>query len=147
MIILVLCVTGFVYIFHAYTTTGPCGIYQQTTVVIGEISVVAQIADTACKQELGLSGRSGLAEGMGMLFVFGDEGAHGFWMKDMHFPIDMVWIDRALLVTGVEKNVQPASYPLVYGKNYNSAYVLELPAGFADAHDIMQGIHVEIIKQ
>ena len=45
----------------------------------------------------GLSGRPNLAAGTGMLFVFEQAGSYAFWMKDMRFPLDMVWIDAQCL--------------------------------------------------
>ena len=50
------------------------------------------LADTPEKRFQGLSGREILEEGTGMLFVFQEERQHTFWMKDMRFPLDMIWI-------------------------------------------------------
>src|SRR3989344_4329125 len=58
---------------------------------VGETTVMAEVADTLALQTRGLSGRTSLGEGEGMLFIFDQEGTHGIWMKDMHFAIDIVW--------------------------------------------------------
>jgi uncharacterized protein len=51
-----------------------------------------ELADNAYKRQKGLSGREGLEDGHGMLFVFGFPGSYVFWMKDMKFDIDLVFI-------------------------------------------------------
>ena len=70
-----------------------------------------EIADTQAAQERGLSGRDALASDQAMVFVYSVASRHCFWMKDMKFNIDMVWLDSANKVTAIEQNVSPASYP------------------------------------
>lgn len=107
---------------------------------IGSTTIKAEIADTDAAQEKGLSGRFSLPEGQGMLFVFDEPGAWGIWMKDMNFPIDIVFVDEAGGVVSVEKNISPDTYqqnpPKIFYPPLAVKYVLELPAGYADAHDI-----------
>ena len=43
-------------------------------------------------------------DGVGMLFVFNSPGQYSFWMKDMHFPLDMVWIDSDKIVADISRN-------------------------------------------
>ena len=62
-------------------------------------------------QEQGLSGRKSLNQDEGMLFVFENNEPHFFWMKDMNFPIDMIWISNDLHVIYIKKNADPKSYP------------------------------------
>src|SRR5947208_11440214 len=48
----------------------------------------------------GLQGKEGLKKNEGMLFIFEQDGLHRFWMKDMKFPIDIIWIDhRGAIIT------------------------------------------------
>lgn len=93
---------------------------------------------------LGLSGRENLPAGYGMLFVFNDIGSHGFWMKDMNFPIDIIFIDDNFLVTGIEKEIATNTYPEIFGEDFVSKYVLEVNAGFADANGIKIGDKVNL---
>ncbi|MDQ2932930.1 MAG: DUF192 domain-containing protein, partial [bacterium] len=85
-----------------------------------------QIAKTPSTRELGLSGRAGLEADEGLLFMFPTAGSHGFWMKDMNFPIDIVWIDSSKRVVGVTENVSPDSYPQTFLPPQKVQYVLEL---------------------
>src|SRR3989344_6562762 len=78
------------------------GVNQMTTVIvspltttlsIGETQLIVEIADTDVTRENGLSDRLTLPENAGMLFIFNTDDYHHFWMKDMNFPLDLIWID------------------------------------------------------
>lgn len=103
----------------------------QSFLNVGDKIIPVEIADTDPKRELGLSNRESLKEGNGLLFIFPVANKYGFWMKDMKFPIDIVWIDENWRVVGVEKEVNPDSYPKVFYSTSNVRYVLELNAGDA----------------
>ena len=51
------------------------------------------IADDIEEMKQGLSGREALAENQGMLFIYKKKTPVSFWMKDMKFNIDLLWID------------------------------------------------------
>lgn len=116
-----------------------CGDYEETTIILKGKTIEALVADTECKRELGLSEKNSLEKDKGMLFVFNSVGYYGFWMKDMNFPIDIIWIDNDFYISGLEKNVSPDSFPEVFGQNYEAEYVLEVPAGYADDNDVSAG--------
>ena len=121
-----------------------CGSYNTTSVTFASTSIVAEIADTDCKGTLGLSGQTGLPSGTGMLFIFPQEGSYGFWMKDMKFALDMVWVRADFSVSGIEKNVPADSYPQTFGEKYPAQYVIELPAGFVDAQHLSVGEKISL---
>lgn len=87
------------------------------------------VADTEKLRTLGLSGRNSLCPSCGMLFKFDRPSRYGFWMKDMKFPIDIVWINAEKRIIGVENSASPDSYPTVFYPTEPVLYVLELPAG------------------
>lgn len=62
------------------------------TVTIGGTTFSVELATTMVQQAKGLSGRTGLGENDGMLFLFGSSTVQNFWMKGMNFPLDMIWI-------------------------------------------------------
>ena len=72
-------------------------------VQIGGQSVRVDLAISPEAQERGLSGRAGLADGEGMLFVFAQPGRKMFWMRKMNFPIDIIWIAEDMQVIFIEK--------------------------------------------
>jgi hypothetical protein len=100
-------------------------------------------ATTPEERKRGLSGVKNLEESWGMLFVFEDSGIYSFWMKDMNFPIDIIWIDENSKVVYIKKYAQPESYPEVFTPNVDSKYVLEVVAGFSDKYNIKIGDNVE----
>jgi len=114
------------------------------TLKIRDITLNIEVVDTDAKREKGLSGKLGLAENEGMLFVFDAEGYYGIWMKDMNFPIDIVWLDKDKKIVYIEKNASPDTYPKVFYAQKNSLpililYVLETPSGFLVKNNIQIG--------
>ena len=62
----------------------------------------------------GLSIKNTLNESEGMLFPFDTPGEYSFWMKDMKFPIDIIWIDSNYKIVYIEKNLQPCAFFFFY---------------------------------
>jgi uncharacterized membrane protein (UPF0127 family) len=106
---------------------------------IAGVDLAVEVADTEAKRAQGLSYRRGLETNQGMLFVFEREDTYKFWMKDMNFPIDMIWFSADKKVTYIEKDAQPESYPEAFGPDSPALYVLEVVSGFSDAHHIKIG--------
>jgi len=69
--------------------------------VVGSSDFRVVVARTEKDRVRGLSGQVMLTGDRGMLFVFETKARHEFWMKDMHFPLDFIWIagDRVLDIT------------------------------------------------
>lgn len=99
----------------------------------------ALIADTEESRAKGLGGRDSLPQDQGMLFVFSDPGIYDFWMKDVNFPLDMVWLDWNKSVIGATKNISMDTYPSTFSPPSPVSYVLELNAGAADKFGIATG--------
>ena len=112
-------------------------------VIVGPYTIPVVLADTPKLRTRGLSGTERLAPGTGMLFVFDTPGTHGFWMKDMRYPLDIVWIDPTLTVVGVT-TAYPQSYPEIFYPPTAVAYVLEVTAGEAKAMGIEIGTVVRL---
>ncbi len=106
---------------------------------IGNTSVRVDIADTPALQERGLSGRKALSEDQGMYFVFSHPGIYPFWMKEMNFPIDIIWIDEHMSVVDITKSALPSSFPKTFVSRAPALYVLEVQAGFAERHGVKIG--------
>lgn len=119
-------------------------------VVIGGDSIVVDIADEEHEQVQGLSGRSGLAPNRGMLFVYPQPSRPGFWMKDMRFDIDIVWIgedEGQTSISAVLPYLTPQTYPQVFAPPEDIPpvrYVLEVPAGTVDRLSWQVGDLVQI---
>lgn len=115
-------------------------------IMAGDTSIPVTIADTPALRERGLSGTSSLPKGMGKLFIFEHPDTYGFWMKDMHYPIDIVWIDTGWKVIGVAARVLPESYPEVVYPPSEVLYVLELNAGEASGDNFKPGALLDFKK-
>lgn len=121
------------------------GAYRKTKientqyVKIAGQNIKVDLALTKEMQIQGLSGRKQLKEDEGMLFVFDKPDKYYFWMKDMNFPIDMIWISEDMKVVYIKKNAQPERYLETYGPDTNTKYVLEVVAGFSDKNNLKEG--------
>ncbi|MBC7836544.1 DUF192 domain-containing protein [Acetobacteraceae bacterium] len=112
----------------------------KTSVTVGSTTIEAEVASTPASRGKGLSDRASLLPGNGMLFVFEEEGSWGIWMKDMQFPIDIIWAGSNGSIITIEKNITPSTYPTAfYPETPRAKYVLEVPAGFADEHTLAEG--------
>lgn len=113
-------------------------------VLVGGVQVAAEIADDESERKKGLSGKTSLAENEGMLFIFPQSSSGvSFWMKDMHFPIDIIWIKDEEIVK-IDKNASPeegvADENLKhYWPEGEINYVLEVVAGFSDKNSVKVG--------
>lgn len=112
---------------------------QNGIVTINDHVIYVDLAENEAQQELGLGNRSSLGADQGMLFIFPSDAQHEFWMKDMSFSIDMIWLSADGTVIYIQPNVAPNTYPDAFGPDENSRYVLEVPANFAAEHGIVVG--------
>ncbi len=113
--------------------------YVQKNIHMNTTTLVVDVADTEALREKGLSGRTSLEAGRGMLFVFNEDDRWGIWMKDMNFSIDILWLAEDGTVITVMPNVSPDSYPQAFYPTKPSRYVLEVPADYAGEHGIAEG--------
>ena len=107
-----------------------CPADQASSVRIGAQRFQVTVAATPATRERGLSGQAGLARHAGMWFVLPEVGQPGFWMRDMRFSIDLIWVSPASRVAGAV-TLQPChelSCPVSYPPA-PVAYVLEVAAG------------------
>lgn len=111
---------------------------QIKTILLKNIPINTTVMENVVDRERGLSGRNSLNKNEGMLFVFKSPDMYGFWMKDMKFSIDIVWIENNKVIF-IEKNVSPNTYPKVFYPKDKASVVLELPSGFCDANLISVG--------
>jgi len=122
----------------------PDSLYQRAVLTIAGKEFVALVSDSDRFREEGLSGRSGLKPGEAMLFIFDTPDFLGFWMKDMRFSIDMLWLDADKRVVSSEKDVSPATYPQIFYPTTLAQYVVELPAGTLASLGVRSGDVVSI---
>lgn len=96
-----------------------------------------EVLTTDSSRQLGLSGRESIAADHAVLFKFDGQATRCFWMKDMRFSIDMIWLDADQRVTAIEHNVSPSTYPADFC--HDGMYVVEWNAGLAKKSDLKIG--------
>mgnify|MGYP001486975484 FL=1 len=108
----------------------PCPASQATHVQVGGQTFRVEVATTEPQRQTGLSGRPSLPGDAGMLFLMPEAARHAFWMPDMAFAIDLVWIDARQVVLGAETLVPcgPQDCPQHVSPG-PALYVLEVNAG------------------
>lgn len=118
---------------------------RDAQVKVNRTTLYAEVADSPEQLQKGLSSRDCIGENQAMLFVFDQPSQYSFWMKDMKFPIDIVWLDAGGKVVKVQPNVSPDSYPNTFTNTEPALYVLELQAGRAESLGLEPGSNVEIL--
>lgn len=103
----------------------------------------AEVARSDAEKQQGLSGRYCLKTGTAMLFPYDTPGNYCYWMKDMKFPIDMIWLDNEKKVITIEPNVSPDTYPKSFCPAQPAQYVIETEASVAEKQGWRVGTQFE----
>ena len=126
-------------------------VYSEQTLRTQQIKVkdqtlTVEVADSDGTRTQGLSGRKYLAEGTGMLFDFSERENFkpNFWMKQMNFDIDIIWIKNNKIVWVTPQVPAPSpTTPLnelpLYSPPTNITHVLEVPSGWSEKYNIKIG--------
>lgn len=122
------------HVMQATTTLDTATVISQwyaplIPVTLGEVSLQASIADTEPEREQGLSDTPYLPAGVVKLFVFDTSAPWAFWMKDMQYPIDIIWLDEQKTVIHIADNLAPETYPTAFSPTVPARYVIETAAG------------------
>ncbi len=120
--------------------------YKSEVIIDGKVYKV-DVVDSAYLLTKGLSGRESLSFNEGMFFVFQKPDKYGFWMKDMLFPLDIIWIDQNFNIVHIENVVVPETYPKIFTPESDSLYVLEIKAGEVQKLGIKIGDKVKFIEK
>ncbi len=112
------------------------------------MAIDVEVADTGAERALGLMFRSSIPADKGMWFIFEEEAPQVFWMKNVSFPIDILFIDKDYFIRKIWRSVPPcvADPCDFYQSGVEIKYTLETAAGFCDANGIKENQRV-IFKQ
>jgi uncharacterized membrane protein (UPF0127 family) len=106
--------------------------------------IQAELADTPRKKAVGLMFRASLPPDHGMLFVHSRPGRYPYWMFQVEIPLDIVWMDENQKIVEIVPNAQPCrSRCPNLGGHEPAQYVLEMPAGAAQANGLTIGRQVQ----
>lgn len=99
------------------------------------------------EREIGLSGRNSIGDNQGMIFIFDKPDIYGFWMKNMKFSIDIVYLNNKKIVT-IYPNVafpkDPTEELKIYTPSEPADTVVEFKAGTALKYNFKVGDSVTI---
>jgi uncharacterized membrane protein (UPF0127 family)/phosphatidylglycerophosphate synthase len=136
----------FFFLIVIILSSGIFLIKTQTHVCFEKKCIEVEIMDTAEKRALGLMYRQKINESEGMLFILDRVQIPKFWMKNVQFSIDMIFIDENLTIVDIEKGVPPCYYEpcLRYSPGSEVLYVVEVISGFSDTYNITKNKIIKI---
>ncbi len=102
-------------------------------------SIEVAIADNQKTRRTGLSNLEYLPQERGLLFVFDNSDTYGIWMKDMNFPIDIIWLDKYLNVVDIHENISKDTYPTSFYPKAPVMFILEVNTGFSSKYNVEIG--------
>lgn len=113
------------------------------TINIGNNLYRVEYARTEAEQTKGLGMRDSIEADQVMQFIFDSPGGRCFWMKDMRFAIDIVFVDEDGRVVKVINNASPDSYPGLFCAN-SVKNVIEMKAGQAKEAGLSVGNRLKL---
>lgn len=144
--VIVLCI-GFLAYFYLEPKAEPYLENQVPGVTVRDVAVDAIIADEEKERVRGLSGLPSMGPREGLLMVFDNADHHAIWMKDMNFPIDIIWVGNDLTVVDMTEAVSPDTYPSIFEPRVPARMALEVNARFVATHRIQIGDPILLNEQ
>jgi len=128
------------------TSTQASASFVQDGKEIGKVSL--EVADNDSARRKGLMFRKNLEKDQGMLFVFEDEAARSFWMKNTYIPLDIIFVDSNMSIVNIEEaypqpNVSDRNLE-IYRSEAPAKYVIELNQGYSENISLEKGDKVKI---
>lgn len=124
--------------------------WTKATIKIGNEELYVLVADTPSHRFKGWSDKKDMGKYHGMLFVFPSSDRYGIVMRDMHFPLDIIWLYNNKIVDIAPKVAPQMGVPeeslIVYQPRTEATLVLEVPAGFMERTGIKIGDELQVIK-
>ena len=125
----------------ANLTPEPSNPYSKE-ISIGGVVLTVETAQNDAERAQGLSGRQSLPEGSGMVFLFDKPDRYSFWMKDMNFALDFIWLSKDQEVEITPQVPAPSAQvpiPATIRPSQPVTAVIEVPAGWAIKSNIKVG--------
>ncbi len=147
--LIVIVIIGFLIFSAVRSNSSIFSFLNKSSVTINNHKFDLSVAKSDKEKQVGLSDKKSLSENSGMIFTFDKPDYYPFWMRNMHFPIDILFIANNKIVT-IYRNVQPPKsnneeLP-IYRPSQPADTAIELPAGTADKYNIQEGDTVKIAK-
>ncbi|MDP2585820.1 MAG: DUF192 domain-containing protein [Candidatus Levybacteria bacterium] len=144
---LLLIVVGGIVLVQNYLREGGVSFFKKNPIVtINNQKFNVSVASSQQEQEIGLSETKSLSQNQGMIFLFAKPDYYAFWMKNMKFPIDIIYINGDVITT-IKNAVQPPKdnieIPIVYTPTEPSDKVFEIQAGLSEKYNFKKGDKVQ----
>ncbi|MBE0636894.1 MAG: DUF192 domain-containing protein [Bacteroidales bacterium] len=101
-------------------------------------TISIEIAETPQSREKGLMFRYLVPDTMGMLFIYHEEQYQGYWMKNTHVPLDILYANKDFGIVSIYENTKPESEEILPSGD-KAKYVIEVAGGFVKKHGIKRG--------
>ncbi|AFK18209.1 DUF192 domain-containing protein [Haloferax mediterranei ATCC 33500] len=138
-----------VYLTNPALIPGTASEYERTTLTVvdtetGETltTVDARVADTYPKRYIGLSEAESLGANEGMWFIHDNTGTYAYAMRDMDFPLDIIFVAENGTITRIhhaETEPEATSEADLTRYRGTGKYVLEVPYGYTNRTEIDVG--------
>lgn len=133
--------------FYQFSKNSQPQIKTNGKVTINTQKFDVEVVKDSKAQQIGLTKYNSIKDNQGMFFLFDEPGRYGFWMKNMKFPIDIIFI-RNDTVVSISQEAQPvdkdASNPTIYTPPVPADKVLEIQSGLSKKYNIKTGDKVKI---
>lgn len=104
-----------------------------------------EISDDDYERETGLMYRDSMKKDQGMLFIFEDEALRGFYMKNTHFPLDIIFLDEDKRIINIARNTEPETLESI-NSDAPAKFVLEINGGLSDNWNLEKGDKLVVVK-
>jgi uncharacterized protein len=122
-------------------TVDPFGL-RTVNLMVGGVSLKAEVAEDDQSREMGLMFRDSLPEDRGMLFIFDQPHQASFWMKNTKIPLSIAFLGNDRVISE-EKSMRPYDETLIQSRSDKIRYAIEVNAGWFDRHRVQPGTKVE----
>jgi uncharacterized membrane protein (UPF0127 family) len=130
-------------VHNAYAQQMPPGAKQpgdfpRTKLTVGMFVIDAAVASNDADREQGLMYRTQLAPNEGMLFVFGENAVHCFWMKNTLIPLSIAFMRADGTITDIDE--MDAETTNNHCPRNNGVYALEMSKSWFESKGIKPGM-------
>lgn len=125
--------------------TGQLTSYNKVLWEVGSRTITLEIANTPAERYLGLSGRKDICLDCGMIFSFPEKKEQSFVMRNMNFPLDIIYIADGEIVK-IYHNLRPEGDDPqnIYASKEPIDYVIELRGSRAKTLQIKEGDRIKL---
>jgi uncharacterized membrane protein (UPF0127 family) len=117
-------------------------VWDHFSVSVGGHPANLQVAILEPEQSRGLMQRPDLGRDEGMIFVFPEARRQGFWMRNTPEPLDIAYLDRDGVILEIYP-LLPLDERTVASRSDRIQYVVEMPSGWFEAHEVRPGARID----